>query len=141
MTTTEPVDVYQLVLTDDVEQQNEAFVQAFNSGDGAAFDRLYLDDAISNLSGGPLTGEQRRAAIIEILAKRPQLKARVLRNYVAGDTSLVIVDYELRYSDESGEPVTVRGTCTDVLRRQPDGNWLMAIDRPVADALPDGMPG
>jgi ketosteroid isomerase-like protein len=136
MTTTGPVDLYNLVLTDDVEQQNDTFVLAFNSGDGAAFDRLYLDDAISNLSGGPLTGKERLAAITDILAQGPKLKARVLRNYVAGDTSLVTVDYELQITGEDGQPATVHGTCTDVLVKQADGTWMMAVDRPVPGKAP-----
>lgn len=131
MTSTESVDLKELILTDDVEQQNALFVRAFNSGDGALFDRLYRDDAISNLSGAPLTGEQRRAAIIQILGANPRLKADVVRSHVAGDVEFVVVSFVLDTHDESGNPVQLRGLCTDVLRRQDDGTWIMAIDRPV----------
>ncbi|KAB2587519.1 nuclear transport factor 2 family protein, partial [Streptomyces arboris] len=39
-----------LTLTDDPDQQNEVFLKAFNSGEGAIFDQLYRDDAVSNLT-------------------------------------------------------------------------------------------
>ena len=126
------IDLENLELTDDPETQNEVFLAAFNSGQGSIFDRLYRDDAISNLSGGPLNGAARTKAITELLATKPKLKSTVKHSYVAGDTSLIIVDFELELTGEDGELMRVNGTCTDVLVREPDGKWMMAIDRPVA---------
>lgn len=133
MTTT---DLANLVLTDDVEQQNQAFIDAFNSGDGAIFDTLYRDDAISNLSGSPLTGAERRQGIIDLLNTGPKLDSKVVQNYVAGDVSLVIVEFRLDVADEQGGRQIITGTCTDVMRRTGDNRWIMAIDRPLADELP-----
>ena len=129
-------DLYSLELTGDSEVQNDVFLKAFNSGDGAVFDRLYREDAISNLSGGPLNGEERTKAIKEFLATGPSLDSTVKYSYTAGDVSLVVVDFRLEITNEQGERVRVRGTCTDVIRQVEDGRWLMAIDRPVADAMP-----
>lgn len=119
-------------LTDDTWTQNEIFLQAFNSGDGTLFDSLYLQDAISNFSGRPLTGADRLAFFKEFLAAKPALKAEVTHSYVAGDVALVGVKYSIDTTGENGEPVHLEGVCTDVLRRGADGRWLMAIDRPVA---------
>ncbi|MGX1885813.1 YybH family protein [Streptomyces sp. NPDC055287] len=129
-------DLSNLVLTDDVEQQNQAFIDAFNSGDGSIFDQLYRDDAISNLSGSPLTGAERRQGIIDLLKTGPTLDSKVLHNYVAGDVSLVIVEFHLEVTDEEGSRQKISGTCTDVMRRTGDNRWIMAIDRPLADELP-----
>lgn len=129
---TAQIDLENLELTDDPETQNDVFLAAFNSGQGSIFDRLYRDDAISNLSGGPLNGAARTKAITELLATKPKLKSTVKHSYVAGDTSLIIVDFELEVTGEGGKPVQVNGICTDVLVREPDGKWMMVIDRPVA---------
>ncbi|GAA0446894.1 YybH family protein [Streptomyces stramineus] len=123
-------------LTDDPEQQNDAFLAAFNTGDGAIFDGLYRQDAISNLSGRPLTGAERTRVITELLAQQPTLKAEFKEAYVAGDALLIFVEYDLELPGPDGRRVRTLGTCTDVLRRGEDGKWLMVIDRPVpADAV------
>lgn len=119
-------------LTDDTDIQNEVFLQAFNTGDGAVFDSLYRADSISNFSGEPLTGAARLAFFKEFLASKPSLKAEVTHSYVAGDVALVGVQYSIDTTDKNGEPVHLEGVCTDVLRRGEDGRWLMSIDRPVA---------
>lgn len=119
-------------LTDDPDTQNEVFLQAFNTGDGAIFDSLYREDSISNFSGEPLTGEARLAWFKEFLAAKPSLKAELTHSYVAGDVALVGVRYSIDTVGKDGEPVHLEGVCTDVLRRIEDGRWLMAIDRPVA---------
>ncbi|MFD3700873.1 YybH family protein [Streptomyces sp. NPDC058646] len=129
---TAEVDLYSLELTDDPEVQNDVFLRAFNSGEGAAFDRLYRDDAISNLSGKPLSGAERTRAITELLAKGPTLKSTLKHSYTAGDVTLIVVDFELGIPGDDGELVPVKGSCTDVVRRVEDGRWLMAVDRPVA---------
>ncbi|ARQ71077.1 YybH family protein [Streptomyces marincola] len=134
--TTTETDLYDLDLTDDPEVQNAVFLRAFNSGDGAAFDRLYRDDAISNLSGKPLTGNERTEAIKQFLATGPSLDSSIKYAYTAGDTILVVVDFNLEITKEAGERQKIHGTCTDVLRRVENGKWMMAIDRPVADKLP-----
>ncbi|MFH9061779.1 YybH family protein [Streptomyces coeruleorubidus] len=129
---TAETDLYSIELTDDPQVQNEVFLKLFNSGDGAAFDRLYRDDAISNLSGRPLTGPERTQAIKDMLAQGPTLNSVVRHSYTAGDVTLIVVDFELGLPGENGELVPVKGSCTDVIRHV-DGKWLMAIDRPVAD--------
>lgn len=119
-------------LTADTDTQNEIFLQAFNTGDGAVFDSLYREDAISNFSGESLTGAARLAFFKEFLAVKPSLKAEVTHAYVAGDVALIGVEYAIDTTGPDGEPVHLEGVCTDVLRRGEDGRWLMSIDRPVA---------
>lgn len=130
---TTDADLWNLELTDDPDIQNDVFLRAFNSGDGGVFDRLYRDDAISNLSGTPRTGADRTQAIKDMLAKGPTLNSTLKHSYTAGDVTLIVVDFELGLPDENGGIVQVKGSCTDVIRQVEDGKWLMAIDRPVAD--------
>ncbi|WP_367136885.1 nuclear transport factor 2 family protein [Saccharothrix sp. HUAS TT1] len=127
-----PLDHDKPDLTGDTETQNDIFLQVFNSGDGALFDRLYRDDAISNFSGEPLTGEARREFFVGFIGAKPTLEARVTHSYVAGDVALIGVDFKVEGTDPEGKPFTIEGKCTDVLRKVEDGRWLMAVDRPVA---------
>ncbi|ATE55867.1 YybH family protein [Actinosynnema pretiosum] len=120
-------------LTDDIDIQNDIFIDVFNSGDGALFDKLYRPDAISNFSGGQLTGAPRKAWFEQFLAPKPHLEATLTHAYVAGDVSLIGVTFIILTTDEEGRKVKITGRCTDVLRRGDDGRWLMCMDRPVMD--------
>ncbi|QQQ80052.1 nuclear transport factor 2 family protein [Saccharothrix sp. 6-C] len=134
---TAQIDLQNMDLTDDPDVQNDVFLAAFNSGQGAIFDSLYRDDSISNLSGEPLTGQARTDAITALLATKPKLTSKVRANYTAGDTSLIIVDYDLEVTKPDGGKQRILGKCTDVLVRGEDGKWVMAVDRPVADSVED----
>ncbi|MER6030039.1 nuclear transport factor 2 family protein [Streptomyces sp. NPDC001851] len=121
-------------IPEDPHKQNELFVRIFNEGDGALYDSMYTSDAISNISGSPLTGAARTQFFKDFLAMGPKINSKVLQTYTTGDTSLLIVDYSLDVPGPDGEVTHVRGTCTDVLTRDENGEWRLAIDRPVADA-------
>ncbi|MFJ4778927.1 YybH family protein [Streptomyces sp. NPDC088762] len=135
MAITVDIDYDKPDLTDDTDQQNEIFLQVFNSGDGELFDRLYRQDAISNFSGTPLTGAERLKFFKDFLALKPALQAKVTHSYVAGDVALIGVEFRIDGTDADGKPLHIEGKCTDVLRRVEDGRWLMAVDRPVAGSL------
>ncbi|MCP3822753.1 nuclear transport factor 2 family protein [Streptomyces sp. A3M-1-3] len=137
MSLTVDIDIDNPDLTADTDIQNEIFLQVFNSGDGDLFDRLYLEDSISNFSGEPLTGEKRRQFFKDFLAPKPHLVAEVTHSYVAGDVALIGVKFTIDGTGPDGEPLHIAGNCTDVLRRLEDGRWLMSIDRPVAGSLLD----
>lgn len=134
---TEEISPEDLVLTDDPIQQSDVFLRAFNTADGAVFDSLYRDDSISNLSGKPLTGAERTKAITELLAQKPRMKATFRRSYTAGDTMLVVADYEIDAPAPDGGRTTLRGSCTDVMTKGADGKWFVTIDRPVPAELID----
>ncbi|MFJ9113460.1 YybH family protein [Streptomyces sp. NPDC102283] len=128
---TTEISLEDLVLTEDPIQQSDVFLRAFNTGDGAVFDSLYREDSISNLSGGPLTGAERTKSITELLAQKPRMKATYKRSYTAGDTMLVVADYEIEITGPDGETAIMRGSCSDVMTRDKGGKWFVAVDRPV----------
>ncbi|WP_158852545.1 YybH family protein [Saccharothrix deserti] len=130
---TASVNLDNLELTDDPEIQNAVFKAAFNSGRVEVFDGLYREDSISNLSGVPLSGDARREAAAQILASGPKIDPKIRYAHRAGDVSLVVVDFTLDITGPDGQPVRLTGSCTDVLRRDPDGTWYMSVDRPVLD--------
>ncbi|GHJ40936.1 DUF4440 domain-containing protein [Streptomyces sp. TS71-3] len=121
------------VIPDDPDQQNDLFVRIFNSGDGALYDSMYTADAVSNISGAPLSGEARTAFFKEFLATGPRINSKVLQTFTTSDTSLLIVDYELDVPTPEGGTLHMHGTCTDVLVRNVEGQWRLAVDRPVPD--------
>jgi len=58
------------------------------------------------------------------------------RAIIEGETtSLHRIRWRLQGTGENGEAVDLSGCITDVLRKQPDGGWLLAIDNPWGTSL------
>jgi len=90
--------------------------------DGAAF----LPDPTSVVTGA----DRIRAGLAGFFAIRPTLTPGRRHVVVAGDTALVVHDWQLRGALPDGTPVEQQGRAVDVLRRRPDGTWRLLIDDP-----------
>ena len=53
----------------------------------------------------------------------------------AGDIAFYCSDWTMSATDPSGKSIQMKGRTADVLRRQPDGNWLIAFDNPWGTAI------
>jgi uncharacterized protein (TIGR02246 family) len=124
-------------LTDDAERQTDIYVRAFNAGDAEALSELYTEDAVSVWEPGkPLTGQAHQHALKEFLAQKPRMSATVRHSYVTGDTTLLVVDWQITVPGADGaEAEELRGVGLDVLRRGADGNWRYAIDNPYGEKV------
>ncbi|GGV81300.1 YybH family protein [Streptomyces griseoloalbus] len=124
-------------LTAAVLEHAATYVRTFNSGDAAAVDRLYTDDAISVWEKGhPASGEERRKGLAEFLAAKPKLTNKVLESYVTSDTALLVTDWAIDIpatADSAAESIS--GIGLDVLRLGADGQWRFAIDNPYGKEL------
>jgi ketosteroid isomerase-like protein len=62
----------------------------------------------------------------------------VRREFIEGpEITLHLSAWTLNGTDADGKPITWEGRTTDVLRKQPDGNWLVSLDNPWGTALLD----
>lgn len=52
----------------------------------------------------------------------------------ANDIALIFSDWSLTMTGPDGQPSELKGQTSDVLRRQPDGNWRIVIDSPFGAA-------
>ena len=75
-------------------------------------------------------GDAIRAALAQFAALKPEMEGEKVKVLVAGDTALVVNRWTLRGTTPDGQPLEMAGTSADVLRRQDDGRWLVAIDDP-----------
>jgi len=102
-----------------------------NGGELEATTSLYEDTGV--LVAQPAMAAEGTAAVREALAQffmmRPRLAIEASRIIVAGDIALALTRWTLDGAGPDG-PVRMTGTATDVLRRQPDGRWRVAIDNP-----------
>ena len=71
-----------------------------------------------------------REALLGFLALKPTLTPEKKKIIVANDLALSVTKWSLKGIDPDGLPLRIEGTTSDVLRKQPDGRWLFAIDNP-----------
>ena len=71
-----------------------------------------------------------RQALSDLLTIRPTIVADTVQVLAAGDVALVVNEWVLTGVGPDGTPVRQTGRSADVVRRQPDGRWLVVIDKP-----------
>jgi uncharacterized protein (TIGR02246 family) len=100
--------------------------------DLAALMALYESDAVFVPAPGVVhTGHAEIAAALgQLLALEPQMRAEVAAVHATGDIALVLVDWTLTGTAPGGSAVHQGGRSADVLRRQADGTWRVLIDHP-----------
>ena len=60
----------------------------------------------------------------------PTLRASAQHVVEAGDVALYMGRWTLEGTDPTGRTVSMGGESSDILRRQSDGRWLIALDNP-----------
>ena len=60
----------------------------------------------------------------------PKFDLHFKKAFQAGDIALLFSDWTLSASDPDGNAIEMDGRTAGVVRRQPDGSWLFAIDNP-----------
>jgi ketosteroid isomerase-like protein len=114
-----------------IQTVNE-LVQGINAGDLNLAVAAYETDAILMAQPGVTARgtSQIREALSGFIAMKAQLRSEAQQVIENQDVALYIGRWSLNGTDPSGKPVSMGGESTDVLRRQPDGRWLIALDNP-----------
>jgi ketosteroid isomerase-like protein len=121
-----------------IDTVNE-LVQAINRADLERAVAAYENGATLVAQPGQLArgAAQLREALAGFIALKAVLRSEAQHLIEAEDIALYIGRWSLSGTDPSGNPVVMSGESTDVLRRQRDGRWLIALDNPWgAQVLP-----
>jgi uncharacterized protein (TIGR02246 family) len=110
----------------------ELFAECMNAGDIDGAMALYEPDAVfAPQPGQSISGHDAiRSALEGFVALQPLMTGTIAQVLEAGDTALVTNRWALEGTGPDGEPVRMSGTSSDVVRRQPDGRWLVLVDDP-----------
>ncbi|HKA42930.1 MAG TPA: nuclear transport factor 2 family protein [Burkholderiales bacterium] len=105
---------------------------ALNRGDLEAAAALYEPNAVLVVQPGELArgSHELRTALGRFIALRPTLRAQAQHVVEADAIAMYIGRWTLQGTDPAGQPVSMGGESSDILRRQPDGRWLIAVDNP-----------
>lgn len=76
-----------------------------------------------------------RDALAGFIAMKPVLKTESYKIIQSDDIALYISKWNLKGIGPDGKPVQMGGTSSDILRRQADGRWLIALDNPWGVAI------
>lgn len=109
-----------------------AFAGAFNAGGLDALVTLYEPEALMVPEPGRwVTGHAAiREALQGFLALQGTMTIQPIAIVTAGDLALTHGQWMLSATGPDGRPLTLGGKTAAVLRRQPDGTWLIVIDNP-----------
>lgn len=109
------------------------FFESVNRKDGEAALSCYESNAVFSLApnGGAEEGHPAiKEALVGFLAMKMTLGDTKEVRSPDGQIALTSLNWKAEGSDADGNPMTMTGQSTEVLRRQPDGDWLMVIDSP-----------
>ena len=115
------------------EAVHAEWMKAFNAGNLAAMGALYEPDAavVSEPGGDVVSGLPALKENLEgYLSLAGQIDLRLQRCIQSGDLAILYSGWTMNGPAPDGSEVSKRGQTTDVVRRQEDGTWLLAIDNP-----------
>jgi ketosteroid isomerase-like protein len=117
------------------EELYSALSAAYNAGDVEALAGLYEPTAAFVIKPGRVTktAAELRGALQHVV----DLEGRLIvhpRSFIGSDdVVLVLGTFTLTGRRGNGTPFERTSKFTDVLRRQPDGHWRIAVDYPYGD--------
>ena len=105
---------------------------ALNRGDLEAALALYEPDAVLVAQPGQLArgSAELRTALAGFIGLKPTLRSQTQKVVEIDDIALYVGRWTLQGADPSGNAIAMGGESADVLRRQLDGRWLIAVDNP-----------
>lgn len=78
-----------------------------------------------------------RQALSGFIALKPTMTTEAHRLIQSGDIAQYISRWSLKGRDPDGKEIQMKGVSFDILRRQADGRWLIALDNPWGASLLD----
>lgn len=115
----------------------EALFSAINAGDIEGALALYEKDGVFVAEPGSIARgtDEIQTALEGFAALKPTMTAKSNNTIEGGDIAINYCAWTLIGTDPEGNSVQMEGLSTDVLRRQTDGTWLLAIDNPYGSAI------
>jgi uncharacterized protein (TIGR02246 family) len=114
------------------EDVDRRFADALNAADLDALVALYEPQAsLMPMPDKLVTGSAAiREALAAFVAGKPHitLTPRVVAQ--SGDIAVVSAKWQLSMTGPDGKPANMTGQSVEIVRRQPDGRWLFAVDLP-----------
>jgi uncharacterized protein (TIGR02246 family) len=114
------------------EQMNATFAKAYNSKNVENLVRLYEPEAkLIKLDGSVAQGLQEiREELTNLIQLGGQMVSENHFSIEQGEVALLRANFVVTTVNEHGEEIQIKGSTSEVVKRQPDGTWLYIIDHP-----------
>jgi uncharacterized protein (TIGR02246 family) len=108
------------------------FGARFNAADLDGLVELYEPSAVFEPKPGVVVRghDAIRHALHDLLAIKPTITTQTVQVLTGGDVALVVNEWAMTGTAPDGTELRHQGRSTDVVRRQPDGRWLVVVDKP-----------
>ena len=118
------------------EDLHAMFTRAFVAGDLDTLVSLYEDDAVLVPEPGQVKRGHAaiRASLAAFVGMKGDFRMAAPKVLQADGVAILFADWTLAARAPDGKPMTLAGQTVDVVRRQPGGHWLFAIDSPFGAA-------
>src|SRR5262249_61750878 len=92
-------------------------------------------------SGAPIVGRDGiRHVLAGLIRTKTRLHGRVIKAVTVGDVALLYTDFKGTTVGPSRQTVEIRHKAIEVLRRQPDGTWMLIVGDPNGRGGGQGPP-
>jgi uncharacterized protein (TIGR02246 family) len=111
-------------------------IEAINKGDAEAALSLYEPDAVMVTQRGIARGKDEiLIALQRFISLKPTLRGESHQIVNTGNLALYCSKWTLKGTSPDGKHVEMTGVSSDVLRQQPNGQWLVTIDNPWGTSI------
>jgi ketosteroid isomerase-like protein len=117
----------------------DAVVDSRNRADLTTYLGCYESTAVIVMQPGTIaSGEEALRGFFAFFTGLKPTFTVIRREFIEGpNVTLHMSAWELSGVDADGKPIEWSGRTTDVLRKQEDGSWLVALDNPWGTTLLD----
>jgi uncharacterized protein (TIGR02246 family) len=114
------------------EEIHSRFATAFNSGNVDAIVALYDPEAtLVPQPGQVVKGRDAiRQALLQFLALKGTMQVKSIFTVHGPGVALTRGQWKLNGTGPDGKPIEMAGQSVEVLRQQPNGEWLLIVDHP-----------
>lgn len=114
------------------EEIHSQFAKAFNSGNLDAIMALYEPQAtLVPQPGQAVQGRDAiRQALFQLLALKGRMQVKSIFTVHGLGVALMRGEWKLTGTGADGKPMEMTGHSVEVVRQQPTGEWLLAVDHP-----------
>jgi uncharacterized protein (TIGR02246 family) len=114
------------------EEIHSQFATAFNSGNVDAIMALYEPEATLVPQPGQIVQgrDAIREALLQFLALKGTMEVKSIFTVRGPRVALTRGQWKLSGTGPDGKPIEMTGQSVEVVRQQPNGEWLLAVDHP-----------